>query len=78
MQGRRNSIANALELRLSCSNPSICGFDRIHVYLAVRVLPVPSIEWVFLDSKCVKVYYCSLSLRVGCLLLRSFMFRVSF
>ena len=24
MQERRNSIANALELRLSCTNPSIC------------------------------------------------------
>ena len=25
VQQRRNSIANALELRLSCTNPSICG-----------------------------------------------------
>ena len=24
VQERRNSIANALELRLSCTNPSIC------------------------------------------------------
>ena len=25
VQERRNSIANTLELRLSCTNPSICG-----------------------------------------------------
>ena len=25
IQERRNSIANALELRLSCTNPSICN-----------------------------------------------------
>ena len=25
VQERRNSIANALELRLSCTNPSMCG-----------------------------------------------------
>ena len=31
VQERRNSIANALELRLSCTNPSICdrAFYRI-------------------------------------------------
>ena len=27
MQERRNSIANALELRLSCTNPSICWYE---------------------------------------------------
>ena len=27
---RRNSIANALELRLSCTNPSICIAYLIH------------------------------------------------
>ena len=27
MQERRNSIANALELRLSCTNPSILSFS---------------------------------------------------
>ena len=26
IQERRNSIVNALELRLSCTNPSICNF----------------------------------------------------
>ena len=29
MQERRNSIANALELRLSCTNPSICRDNNI-------------------------------------------------
>ena len=28
VQERRNSIANALELRLSCTNTSICGYTR--------------------------------------------------
>ena len=28
MQERFKSIANALELRLSCTNPSICGFGE--------------------------------------------------
>ena len=28
MQERRNSIANALELRLSCINPLMCGHSR--------------------------------------------------
>ena len=37
VQERRNSIANALELRLSCAKPSILsmemrtGFTRIHI-----------------------------------------------
>ena len=30
VQERRNSIANALELRLSCTNPSICWNERGH------------------------------------------------
>ena len=29
MQERHNSIANALELRLSCTNPSIYGFNPV-------------------------------------------------
>ena len=29
VQGRRNSIANALELRLSCTNPSICYYNFV-------------------------------------------------
>ena len=29
VQERRNSIANALELRLSCSNPSICEAESV-------------------------------------------------
>ena len=36
VQERRNSIANALELRLSCTNPSICSciaFIKIHPFL---------------------------------------------
>ena len=31
MQERRNSIANTLELRLSCTNPSIYSIDHIHI-----------------------------------------------
>ena len=29
---RRNCIANALELRLSCNNPSICGLDTCELW----------------------------------------------
>ena len=38
MQERRNSIANALELRVSCTNPSIC----IHNFYS---LPLNSFEY---------------------------------
>ena len=31
MQERRNSIANALELRLSCINPSISRIDVVSI-----------------------------------------------
>ena len=34
VQERRNSIANALELRLSCTNPSICSIRYSHFFLA--------------------------------------------
>ena len=35
VQERRNSIANALELRLSCTNPSICGILQVCPTMAV-------------------------------------------
>ena len=35
VQERRNSIANALELRLSCTNPSTCNFQRLLTYVFV-------------------------------------------
>ena len=42
MQERRNSIANALELRLSCTNPSMCSH-----YLQGNVLGlVPDNQWL--------------------------------
>ena len=41
VQERRNSIANALELRLSCTNPSICDtlsqFPKIWLFIVERV-----------------------------------------
>ena len=36
MQERRNSIATALELRLFCTNPSMCRLQNIDCYLQVR------------------------------------------
>ena len=36
MQERRNSIAYALELRLSCTNPSICGTNTTHEVMMCR------------------------------------------
>ena len=46
MQERHNSSANALELRLSCTNPSICGVFSVAERLAdsIRVTQVPSIQ----------------------------------
>ena len=38
MQERLNSIANALELHLSCTNPSICAEKEWQLY-------VPYIDW---------------------------------
>ena len=45
MQERRNSIANALELRLSCTNPSICNTA---LWSTVKNLWILSRVWVTL------------------------------
>ena len=56
-QGRRNSIANALELRLPCTNPSIwgtygCGYVVYHV-----------ITWHIDESSMIKLpYYASVAI----------------
>ena len=47
MQERRNSIANALDLRLSCTNPSQCSYDFCLCYW----LPLP----VFFSYKATSV-----------------------
>ena len=43
MQERRNSIANALELHLSCTNPSICHLP----YFPLLLLPSPPLGRFF-------------------------------
>ena len=40
VQERRNSIANALELRLSCTNPPILCCDKLLSKVLTRVIPV--------------------------------------
>ena len=45
MQERRNSIAYALELRLSCTNPSICGTNTTHeVMMCHTPFPFQSVK----------------------------------
>ena len=57
VQLRRNSIANALELRLSCTNPSICSITRSGLPQTTPVeipwhfpdiCPFPEFRWWFL------------------------------
>ena len=38
VQERRNSIANALELRLSCTNPSLCSLSVASCLLTLWVI----------------------------------------
>ena len=45
VQDRRNSIADAMELRLSCTNPSISVSRRVQAYFTNAVIPRP---WCFL------------------------------
>ena len=37
VQERHNSIVNALELRLSCTDPSICKLVRQHLYIVMAL-----------------------------------------
>ena len=42
VQERHNSIANAMELRLSCTNPSICSPDiKVAAYFCRLIQPFP-------------------------------------
>ena len=45
VQERRNSIANALELRLSCTNPSIWPDDTVHPQPFVHGFAICSLLW---------------------------------
>ena len=46
-QKRRNSIANALELRVSCTSPSICDFWR----LGICNPPINKLQLKYFDSE---------------------------
>ena len=49
VQERHNSIANALELCLSCSNPSNC-FQNNNIYMDAYAIIVPLLQTIFLIS----------------------------
>ena len=53
VQERRNSIANALELHLSCTNPSTCAFKQnfraniVTLCLHMPIIWIPCYDWFY-------------------------------
>ena len=59
VQERRNSIANALELRLSRTNPSICKQHDVYVHVCLSEPPRPvNFSAVMDDFDTMKVDWC--------------------